>query len=472
MSRLPVTPAEFRQLAERVTDLAARELEQLNELPTFPATNGARTLEAFDGPAPAQGLGASAFDALEAVVAHSRPPSPRFYGYVLGSGEPVAALGDMLASVLNQNVTAWRSAPAAVTIERTVVRWLAEAIGCPGYTGSLTGGGSSANLMGLAMAREAKAPANDTGVQPGTFYASTEAHMSIPKAIALLGLGHKSLRLVAVDDNFRMIPEALAEAISQDVKGGYRPIAVIGSGGTVSTGSIDPLRDIGEIAHQHGAWFHVDGAYGVLAAMAAPEKFDGLDLADSLSLDAHKWLYQPVDCGCLLYRDPVAAQKAFSHSGDYARALSSDPIEGFAFFEESMELSRRFRALKIWLSLRYHGMDAFRASIARDMELARHLEDSIRAHPALEMMAPVELSAVCFRFTGGENLPLPEDELNRINAALLRRIIARGRVYISNATIDTRFVLRACIVNHRATASDVDLVISETLAAAAEVMRA
>lgn len=386
---------------------------------------------------------------------------------MLGSGEPVAATADLLVSILNQNVTAWRSAPAAVTIERTVVNWLATAIGCPGFHGSLTGGGSPANLMGLAMAREAKLPANETGLtrtSQGVIYASEEVHMSIPKSVALLGIGRKNLRLIPTDANFRLIPSELGKAIQQDKAAGKTPIAVVASAGTVNTGAIDPLTEIAAIAHQHGLWMHVDGAYGALAALAAPKKFVGLDLADSISLDPHKWLYQPLGCGCLLYRGAKHAQAAFSHSGDYAKVLSDHPIEGFAFFEESMELSRRFRALRLWLSLRYHGLQAFRASIQEDLALAQRLATAISQNSRLELMAPVELSAVCFRYIGGP--AKTEPARNQQNGEILKRVVQRGRIYLSNATLRGKFCLRACIVNHRTTEADIDSVLPEVLAAA------
>ena len=467
MSRLPLTPDEFRQLGNQVVNFAAQVLAGLPEERTFPATSGSETNAVFDRPLPEGGLGPAELDDLTAVVALSRPPSPRFFGYVLGSGEPVAAVGDLLASVLNQNVTAWRSAPAAVTIERVVVRWLTESLGCSGFVGSLTGGGSSANLMALAMAREARAPANERGIRlGGVVYASSEVHMSIPKALGLLGLGHEALRTVPVDQAFRIQVDALEQAILADLAAGRRPIAVVASAGTVNTGAVDPLKAIAEVAKRHGLWMHVDGAYGALAALAAPEMFAGMELADSISLDAHKWLYQPLDCGCLLYRDASAARSAFSHTGDYTRSLLEDPVERFSFFEESMELSRRFRALKLWLSLRYHGMAAFRSSIRTDLELARRLADAIDSRPELERLAPVSLSAVCFRHRGREGMAEPE--VDRFNQDLLLRVIRRGRVYVSNATLRGRFSLRACIVNHRSSAADVDAVVDEVLAAASD----
>jgi len=465
MNPLEIPPDQFRRLAERIANMAAEYLEGLDAQPISPNTNGAETLHVFQTPLPEQGIAEQALDALPEVLQRSRAQNERFFGYVLGSGEPVAATADLLASVLNQNVTAWRSGPAAVVIEQTVVGWLAQAIGCPGFRGHLTGGGSSANLMGLAMAREDKASANEKGIIPGgVIYASGEVHMSIPKSVALLGIGRDNLRLIPTDAEFRMDTDELERQLAADEQAGRIPIAVVASAGTVNTGAIDPLRAIADIAHRHNAWFHIDGAYGALAAMADRNRFDGLELADSISLDPHKWLYQPLDCGCLLYRSAEAAQRAFAHSGDYARVLNADPVEGFAFFEESLELSRRFRALKLWLSLRYHGFGAFRSSIANDLAHAQRLADAIRETPELELLAPVLLSVICFRHRGANGLS--EEKLNHFNATLLKRVVERGRIYLSNASLRGKFCLRACIVNHRTTDSDVDNVVPEVLAAA------
>src|SRR5256884_20300 len=369
MNALHLSVAEFRSLAARMTDLSADLLAGLDGARAFPEVSGAHTTRAFVAPLPEEGLGAAALDALGEVLALSRAPTPRFYGYVLGSGEPVAALADLLASVLNQNVTAWRSAPAAVTIERHLV----ESIG-----GAL---------------------------------------------------------------------------------------AVVATAGTVHSGAIDPLADIASVCREQELWLHVDGAYGALAALAIPEAFRGLAAADSLSLDPHKWLYQPLDCGLLLYRSQDAARRAFSFTGDYAKSLASDPVEAFAFFDESVELSRRFRALKLWLSLRYHGLAAFRSAIRADLDHARNLAAAVSRAGELELLAPVGLSAVCFRCRPGER----HRDADRFNAAVLRRVIERGRVYLSNATLKGRFALRACFVNHRTTDRDVAEIVPEVLQAAREV---
>jgi aromatic-L-amino-acid/L-tryptophan decarboxylase len=464
---LQLSSSEFRALAGRVSGIAADFLGGLEEMRAFPQVSVEETERAFGAPLPEEGLREGALEALHEVLAMSRPPTARFYGYVLGSGEPVAALADLVSSVLNQNVTAWRSAPAAVSLERSLVRSLAAALGCADFSGSLCGGGSSANLMGLAMAREARLPANDCGAQQGgVVYASSEVHMSVPKAVALLGLGRRNLHLVATDARYRMSASKLRAAIAADRSAGRRPFAVVASAGTVNTGSIDPLADIGTICREAGMWMHVDGAYGALAALAVPQQFAGLEAADSVSLDPHKWLYQPLDCGMLLYRDSGAARAAFSCSGDYAKSLAADPHEAFAFFDESLELSRRFRALKVWLSLRYHGLGAFRNAIRADLEHARLLARQVSDSTSLELLAPVELSTVCFRYRPQRRA----DATDALNAAILQRLIRRGRVYLSNATVGGCFALRACFVNHRTTPADVGEIVPEVLAAAREVL--
>lgn len=470
MNPLDVSSDDLRKLFEQALNQAFEYLNTLDARPITPKISGPESDQLFRTAPPEKGMRDKAIAELKAVADNSRAQNGRFFGYVLGSGEPVATIGDLLASIINQNVTAWRSGPAAVTLERTVVDWLANAVGCKGFLGSLTGGGSSANLMGLAMAREAKLAANETGLRnaAATIYASEEVHMSIPKSVALLGLGRENLQLVATDQSFHMLPEELERAITRDKENGNKPIAVVASAGTVNTGAIDPFAEISRIARKHDLWLHVDGAYGALAAMAAPGRFAGLELADSLSLDPHKWLYQPLDCGCLLYRDQSIAQKTFAHTGEYARSLQTDPIEGFAFFEESLELSRRFRALKLWVSLRYHGFENFRQSIRNNLNHARRLAEAVVEQPHLQLLAPVELSAICFRYLGAGGLT--EAELNRLNPAILKRVVERGRVYLSNATLRAKFCLRACIVNHRTTDADIDSVVPEVLAAAREVV--
>lgn len=464
MPPLRVSADEFRAIADGVNRLVADFLSDLEERRTVSATSTTDTA-AFDLPLPEEGVGEAVLRDLEAISEHLRAPTGRRLPYVLGSGDPIGALGDLYASVLNQNVTAWRSAPAAVTIERSVLESLAAAIGCDGFVGTFTSGGSLGNLMALAMARESRAPANEDGAQPGAVvYASEEVHMSIPKAVAMLGLGRASLRLIPVDENMRIEVPALETAIARDREAGRRGIALVGSAGTIMSGAIDPLAELADVARRNELWLHVDGAYGAAAALAQPEKFVGMSRADSISLDAHKWLYQPLDCSVLLYRDEDAARHAFAYSAEYVKTASDDPIAGFAFFDQTIELSRRFRALKLWLSLRYHGLTAFRAAIAENIEQAKLLAKLIDAEPSLELLAPVELSAVCFRWANAET-----DTLNDLNEEILREVNQVGRVWLSNASIRGAFGLRACITNHRTTEQDVRTVVEEVLAAADRV---
>jgi aromatic-L-amino-acid decarboxylase len=252
----------------------------------------------------------------------------------------------------------------------------------------------------------------------------------------------------------------LETAIARDREAGHRGIALVGSAGTIMSGAIDPLAELANVARRNDLWFHVDGAYGAAAALARPEKFVGMSQADSISLDAHKWLYQPLDCSVLLYRDADTARRTFGYSAEYVKTTSDDPIEGFAFFDQTIELSRRFRALKLWLSLRYHGLAAFRAAITENIEQAKVLAKLIDAEPSLELLAPVELSAVCFRWTNGN-----ANTLDARNEEILREVNHAGRVWLSNASIHGAVGLRACITNHRTTEQDVRRVVEEVLAA-------
>jgi glutamate/tyrosine decarboxylase-like PLP-dependent enzyme len=463
MPPLEVSAHEFQAIADGVCRLVADFLADLEEQRTVSPTSATDTA-VFDVPLPEEAVGEAVLRDLEAISEHVRAPTGRRLPYVVGSGDPIGALGDFYASVLNQNVTAWRSAPAAVTIERTVLGGLAAAIGCDGFVGTFTSGGSLGNLMALAMARESRAPAYEDGTQPGVVYASEEVHMSIPKAVAMLGLGRANLRLIPVDENMRIQAAALESAIARDREAGRKGIALVGSAGTIMSGAIDPLTSLADVARRNELWFHVDGAYGAAAALARPEKFVGMSQADSISLDAHKWLYQPLDCSVLLYRDADTARRTFGYSAEYVKTASDDPIEGFAFFDQTIELSRRFRALKLWLSLRYHGLAAFRAAITENLAQAELLAELIEAEPSLELLAPVELSAVCFRWTNGD-----AGMLNDRNEQILREVNQAGRVWLSNASIHGAVGLRACITNHRTREQDIRTVVKEVLAAADRV---
>ena len=302
-----------------------------------------------------------------------------------------------------------------------------------------------------------------------TIYASDQIHMSIPKAADILGLGRAQVRLVAADDRFRMNVRLLRQTIANDLENGLKPFCVVGSAGTVNTGAVDPLDEIAEVANEFGLWFHVDGAYGALAALDETKRplFRGLERADSVSLDPHKWLYVPIDSGCLLFRDEAQARAAFSFdSADYIKVHEQNADEAFAFWNYGPELSRRFRALKIWLTLRYYGVRRIAAAISEDNALAAYLGKQVEAAPDFELLAAPELSICCFRYVPPSlqdrlrmrqtDAAAIDAELDQLNTNIMNVVQRGGRAYFSSATIRGKFALRACITNFRTTRADID----------------
>jgi glutamate/tyrosine decarboxylase-like PLP-dependent enzyme len=389
---------------------------------------------------------------------------PRFFGYVASPATPIGAYADLIASTLNANITCWRSGPAGTEIERMVVRWLGSLIGYNNNaSGLLTSGGSMANMIALLVANRHKlgASASRQGLwnagRPLTLYASEEVHMSIAKAADILGLGRDQVRSIPCDDRQRMLIEPLRQILADDLRDGLRPFCVVGSAGTVNTGVVDPLAEIARVAAEFYLWFHVDGAYGAPGVLDERKKdlFAGLERADSVSLDPHKWLYVPVDAGCILFRDPAAAMAAFStEDADYIKTHGYSDEEAFAFWDYGVELSRRFRALKVWLTLQYYGSRRIAEAISDDISLAAYLGEVVSEASDFELLTPVELSICCFRYVPAGRMS--DDELDRLNATIMERVQKGGEAYISNATVNGRFALRACITNFRTTKSDID----------------
>jgi aromatic-L-amino-acid decarboxylase len=388
---------------------------------------------------------------------------PRMFGYVQSSGNFAGAIGDFLASALNQNVTSWRSAPSATTLELQVIDWIKTFVGAQAFgAGVLLGGGSAANLAGLAAALHAS---TDIDLQthgvaalpaPPVIYASDRVHMSVPKAAALLGLGRNALRLVATDRDGRIDVTALREAIGNDRRAGRHIVCVVANAGDVNIGAIDPIDQLADVCDGEQLWLHVDGAYGGFAA-AVPSlapAFGGLARAHSMSLDPHKWLFAPLDLGCLLVRDEAALRRAFSHGASYIDVVADRDMSDFAFWDVSPELSRRFRALKLWFAIKIHGAESFRTAIARNIALAQQLAATIDADDDFERLAPSPLSIVCFRFVP-RALAGDTAALNEFNRRLMVDVQRDGDSYLSNAMIGDAFALRACIVNHRTTGVDI-----------------
>jgi glutamate/tyrosine decarboxylase-like PLP-dependent enzyme len=307
--------------------------------------------------------------------------------------------------------------------------------------------------------------------------------MSIPKAADVLGLGQKSVRVIPADDRFCFDANALRDAIDADRRNNLKPFCIVASAGTAASGALDPLAEIADIARKNHLWFHIDGAYGAPAAMVKECKpmFAGLELADSVSLDPHKWLYTPVDCGCLLLRDAAAARKPFVAEGEYVKVHETAESESFAFWDYGIELSRRFRALKVWMTLRYYGARRIAEAIAEDMAMAKYMAERVEADPEFELLAPVQLSICCFRyvptslrvrFDTANNDGDREDlnsQLNRLNERIMHKVQRGGRAYLSNAMLRGRFALRACIINFRTKRADIDLTLDAVRDAAREI---
>src|SRR5438045_5506887 len=397
----------------------------------------------------------------EAIVPFSRQNAhPRMFGYVQSPGTPLGAFAVLLASMLNANLTVWRSAPAPVELERLTIDWIRQILGFNAEAGGLfVSGRSMANFAALAAARQTK------GASSGRLriYASSETHFSIAKAAALLGIGRDNVCHVAVDECFKIRMDDLVGKITADLAAGYVPFCVVANAGTVNTGAVDPLAEIRDIADRFQLWMHVDGSYGAFAILAnsARELFAGLERADSIALDPHKWLYLPVDVGCVIYRAPEMVLAAITYATQYDRVSVAEADEAFAFWDYGPELSRRFRTLKVWMVLRAVGTRELARAIDKDLQCARHLERLVRQSDDFEMVAPVELSIFCFRHLPAELRTGSPQAIDAFNERLLIALQRDGSSYLSNATLAGRFALRGCVLNYRTRFRDMDILLDD-----------
>ena len=457
---LDPTAEDLRALLAGVTALVEQEIDAARSGPVFESPPSAVDVDRRVGADRALPVDGESVEELlaacAAVLAGGRRTTPAFFGYVQSPPAPVAVVADLLASAADQNLTSWRSGPAAAAVELQTLRWLGEFVGFDAAaTGILVSGGSAANLTALLVAMRTVTGA-DEDRRAMRVYASAETHFSVAKAAQALGIG---LAPIAVDSDRRLDPAALRNAVAGDRAAGLLPICVVANAGTTSTGAVDPLDAVADVTAEAGVWLHVDGAYGAPAAAdpACRPLFSGLHRADSLCIDAHKWLYAPVDCSALLLHDAAATARAFgARADDYVRILATQPAETFAFWDHGLELSRRFRALKLWAILRFHGARRLAAAIGEDVRLAAHLAQLVADAEDFELLAGPGLSICCFRHAPAH---LDEPALDAHNERILQALQRDGRVYLSNATIDGRFALRACITNFRTTRADVERVL-------------
>ena len=463
---LAMSSNEFRELAAQLIDRIADFLDSLPQRPVTRAESPAVVREALAaqrtlperGADPAQLL----HHAADLLFDHSLfNGHPRFWGYITSSAAPIGALGELLAAAVNPNVGAWLLSPMASEIEGQTIRWIAEMLSYPVDCGGLfVSGGNMANLVCFLAARQAKAAWDvRTKGMDGTrlrVYCSKETHTWIQKAADIAGMGTDAIRWIPVDDEMRVNLTALKEQILKDSEAGDRPALVVGNAGSVSTGAIDPLPEMAALCREFGLWFHVDGAYGALAAVLpdAPDAFAGLREADSVAVDPHKWLYAPLEAGCALVRDPEKLRAAFAYHPVYYHFGA----EATNYFDLGPQNSRGFRALKVWLALQEVGREGYERMISDDIHLAQALFARISQYAELDALTQ-SLSITTFRFvptdlnSGDEKAA---NYLDKLNLELLTRLQSSGEAYLSNAVVHGKFALRACIVNFRTSLADIE----------------
>lgn len=463
----------FTVLAHRMLDDALRYQRDLRDAPAWRAIpDAAKT--ALRRPLPRKGIGPGATyeEFRERILPYTYGNvHPRFWGWVNGQGSPLTVMAEMLAATMNPNC--WGGEHSASYVEAQVLTWLKEGLGIPeSFGGVLVSGGSMANVIGLAGAREARAGGEvaQTGLRglgkTPVLYASVEAHNSVDKAAGLLGLGFSAVRKIPTTPAFRMDVVALRARVDRDREAGLHPFAVVATAGTVNTGAIDRLDELADFCAEQNLWLHVDGAFGALAALAAELRplVTGIDRADSIAFDLHKWLYLPIEVGCVLVRDAEAHRRTFSPPADYLQSFERGPAAGEHFFHElGPQLTRSFRALKVWMSILANGMDTHARLIEANVRQASLLGERVDAHPELELLAPVSLNVVCFRFVGAAGCRSSID-LDSLNRELLMRLWESGTAVPSGTLIHGRFALRCCFTNHRTRTDDLTTLLDAVVA--------
>ena len=452
--------AEVKRVGHRMMDDIMNDLSSIRSRPAWkkiPASAKAMLNAPVPrGPQPLESVYEEFRENIEPYALGNRHPA--FWGWVIGTGTPTGVLGDMLASAMNTNASGFEQSSAYV--EAQVIDWFKSLFGFPDdATGILVSSGSAANLTSLIVARDAMLPeALDEGLfaagERPYIYASDEVHNSVDKAVGILGLGRASLRRIPVKEDFTMDIEALRRAIAEDKRGGGKPICVVGTAGTVATGAIDDLSQLADICKEHGLWFHVDGAFGAIAALSDKlrPRLKGMERADSLAFDLHKWLYVNFDAGCVLVRRPEAQLKSFSIPASYLSTLKGGVATGpHRFGEMGIDLSRGFRALKAWMSFKTYGFDQYARLVDQNVAQAGFLAGLVEADKRLELVAPVPLNVVCFRYMKNG---MSAESLDDLNEKILVRLQEDGLAVPSGVHIRGKFALRVANVNHRSRRDD------------------
>lgn len=453
---------EYRALLLQASDIVLSWQEKLKTNKTYQNPSPQEIRKIFDEPLPQ--TASSAANLLmqidDQVHAYSNiNASPNYYGYITGGGNQTAVLAEILKNALNQNNLKWHSAPANSEIEKIVIKWICQFIGYPETSGGvMVSGGSVANFLNLAVMRKIKCPidvANEGmhGAPKMTVYASEQGHSSIDKGMDMLGLGKKHLRKIAVDENFQVSVEQMEQQILNDKKAGILPIGIVGMAGTTNSGAVDDLNALADLAEKYDLWFVVDAAYGGPAAATdiAGHLFAGLERADSILINPHKWFYVPFEVACVIVKDKEKLRNTFSLVPDYLTAGSDDKEDLMDF---NLQLTKDFKALKVWMTFKTYGADKLKAAISNDISNAQYAARLIEESEDFELLAPVPLSIVCFRYIGNTNYS--EQELDTINSRLLKDIETDGRVFFAGTKINGKVSLRISLTNHRRTNNDID----------------
>jgi len=455
------TADEIRRVGYQVVDLIADHLAGMRDRPVFQPVPDDLAQQFLSTPAPSNG--AAPDDILREFRETIEPypfgnGHPRFWGWVNSPPAVMGIFADALAAAMNPSCAGGNH--AAIYVERQVLQWFRTLLGFPAASmGLLVSGGSMATLTALAVARHVKAGVDVRGdglrgVPPCAFYLTSEAHGCARKAIELLGFGSRAIRTIPIDPDFRMDVAGLEHALAEDTSRDVRPVAVIATAGTTNTGAIDDLPAIASVCARYGAWLHVDAAYGGPAILSREyhEALRGIALADSVTVDPHKWLFVPVEAGLVLVRDAAEMRATFSLVPPYLRSAAG--VGGLPWFSEyGFQQTRGFHALKVWMTIKEAGLAGLTHAVEDNLALAQYLAERIRTDPDLELMSPPSLSVVCFRYMSGGS---GEASLDALNRALLERIQLGGTAFLTSTELSGRFALRACIVNYRSRREDID----------------
>ena len=448
----------FKSLLDKSTDLIIKEYGALDNQIGYHDISQKEVESWFNEKVPINGM--SADEVLKIVKEKIYDTAtgnlgPNMYAYVMSGGNQISIIADKLSSAINQNVTKWHLAPAITEIDKRVIQWASEIIGFGDKVGGFIGSsGSSANLDGLTVARNIFFEKQNIradglfGFKPFRVYCSEETHSSIDKSIQLLGIGTNNLKKIKTNEDFTINISALKKQIVLDISSGFLPFCIVGNAGTVNTGAIDDLEKLSEIAKENKMWFHVDGCYGGLASSLDSKKnlYKGIDLADSLALDFHKWLYQPFEVGCLLVRNWDLMQRSYFQKASYLDKSFEKENSRLDLNEHHFLLSRNAKSLKVWMTLKVYGLKRLKEMIQKDIDLTEFLKNEIKKSEDFELVSDSPLAICCFRFNGGLN---NEDEILKLNEKLIPALESDGRIFITGTKLKGKLVLRACLNNHR-----------------------